>query len=686
MLRFLLHKKGFSMTKVLVFSLLFSLLTSAAEVTPAPATTTPAPLTKAPTSEIPAKREFPLSSTLKPCDDFHKYVCSEAENSFKLREDRSAHTFAFDDSRERILDAKKKFFAHIKMEKGLNERDEQVKDYYQACMDAKDGVLQEKMALQTLKDLTKNSKSMAEFYHLNVDSLWKGQSTVFEFGTDSNKDNPKIYDIYIASNLMNLPQYTYYDNKELMAEYRNIAIAFFKIAEPKAKPAAIQKRVDNMIQLEKDFVAIYPHPEVMRQRWSEKRQETQSDFKKKYSHLPLQEILQKTPENLFVTNPIPESLAFLNDHADDKYLETFKDLYVFSMGFRMLDDSQPKFYKKVFAFNNKFLGGPNSRPDRNERCTRSVERAFDRELDQLLLPRLFPNFPEGKVREVAAKIKESINDGLKKNTWLTSASRAKAMLKIKTAKLYLVKPQNDKEWDLLPVRKYSSTKRIDNAYLHKVTEIDKDLDDAKHEVNQEAWGMGPLTVNAYYDPSANKFVLPIGILQYPFFVSDGDLIENLGAVGVVLGHELGHGIDDQGAKFDETGKLAEWMTLKEIGEFRTRGERLVTYFNKAGHNGSLTLGENIADLVGVSFAYNAAFPDGKGTPEDKRRFFIAYARLWCYKARPKAEENQLKTNPHSLGWARINEQVKHQPGFIEVFQCKKGDAMFLAPGDQVKIW
>jgi putative endopeptidase len=639
-----------------------------------------------PTSEIPAQRNFPLSSSLKPCEDFHKYVCSEAENSFKLREDRSAHTFAFDDSRERILDAKKKFFTNIDQEKNLSPRDEQVKDYYQACMNAKAGVTQEKMALQKLKDLTQKTKTISEFFALNVESLWNGQSSIFDFGTDSNKDNPKIYDVYVGSNLMNLPQYTYYDNPELMKEYRDIAIDYFKIADPKAKLADIKKRVDAMIALEKEFVAIYPHPEVMRQRWSEKRQETQADFKKKYSHLPLQAILEKTPDNLFVTNPIPESLAFLDGHADEKNLPAFKDLFLFSAGFRMLDDSEPKLFKKVFAFNNKFLGGPNSRPDRNERCTKSVERAFDRELDALLLARLFPNFPEEKVRTVAAKIKESIIAGLKKNTWLSSASREKAILKIKTAKLYLVKPQNDKEWDLLPVAKYSSTNRIENAYLHKRTAIAKDLEDVKHEVNLEAWGMGPLTVNAYYDPSANKFVLPIGILQYPFFVTEGDIIENLGAVGVVLGHELGHGIDDQGAKFDETGKLAEWMSLKEVGEFRTRGERLVTYFNKAGHNGSLTLGENIADLVGISFAYNAAFPDGKGSEEDKRKFFVAYARLWCYKARPKAEENQLKTNPHSLGWARINEQVKHQPAFIEVFQCKQGDPMFLSPADQVKIW
>jgi len=637
-----------------------------------------------PTSEIPAKRVFPLSKTEMPCEDFHKYVCSNAEAAFKLREDRSMHDFAFNDSSERILQSKKDFFSHIQKEKHLSARDQQVKDYYQACMNVKDGIKQEKAEITQLQTELGKVKTVADFLNLNVANIWNGDDSLFMVGTDPNKDNPKVYDIILMTKLMNLPEHSYYEDAALMKDYRKLIIDFFHIVEPKAKD--IEQRADGLIAFEKEFVKIYPHPEVLRQRWSEKRQTTQEEFVKKYGNLGAAQVTGKFPPSLLVSNPVPEALDFLLAHSDEKSLPTLKDFYLVHFGYQTLDDSNPAYFQRLFDFNKKYLGGPIKRPDRDERCTRRIMHDFNRELDAILLPRMFPNFPEEKVRNVAAKIKESIIAGVNANTWLSDESKKKAILKIQTAKLYLVKPQTDKEWDFTPTKKYSASHRIENEKLRAKAGIEKDLEEAKGEVNMEAWDMGPLTVNAYYNPSANKFVLPVGILQYPFFVTEGDLTENLGAVGTVFGHELGHGIDDQGAKYDETGKLNQWMSLKEVGEFQKRGQRMVEYFNKAHHNGALTLGENIADNVGLTFAYNAAFPKGIGSVEDKQRFFVAFARLWCYKALPKAEEFQIKTNPHSLGWARINEQMKHQPGFIEAFQCKKGDPMFLTPEDQVKIW
>ena len=205
-------------------------------------------------------------------------------------------------------------------------------------------------------------------------------------------------------------------------------------------------------------------------------------------------------------------------------------------------------------------------------------------------------------------------------------------------------------------------------------------------VNQLAWGMGPLTVNAYYSPDKNKFVLPIGILQYPFFMKNGDLTENLGAVGAVIGHELGHAIDDQGSQFDSKGRLSQWMTNEDVQKFKDRGQKMIQQFNKIGHNGDLTQGENVADLVGLTFAYNAAFPQSTGTIAEKQGFFVAYARVWCSVMREKTIEMQLKTDPHSLGFARINEQVKHQPGFYEAFSCNKNNRLYLEPNDRLQVW
>ncbi len=640
----------------------------------------------APSSEIPAKREFPLSAQFKPCDNFHKYVCDEAESAFKLRDDRSRHSFAFNDSSERILEAKKKFFANINSEKKLSSRAQQVKDYYQACMNETAGKQQEALYLKQFVKEVSQLTTPAQFMNYQIESIQQGKASYFGFGANSNQENPKINDIIFISDIRNLPEHSYYENKELMADYRLLVINFFKIIYPSLSMEELAKKADRVIAFEKDFVKIYPIPAVQRQRWSEKRQETQSQFLAKYPHIPFVKISAQAPETAFVFNAIPESLAFLNEKMKPENLEVIKDLFLYSVGEGILDDSNPEYYQKQFAFRNKYLGGAITRSKRDERCTRSVMGTFPKELDQILIAKLFPNFPEQKFQEVAVKIRASIINGLKENTWLMPETKAKAILKMEKAKLFLVKPRNDKEWDFLPVKKFSNRNKLDNAKMSMLRGYQKSITDLKTEVNFEAWGMGPLTVNAYYDASVNKFVMPMGILQYPFFNSDGDIIENLGAVGAVIGHELGHGIDDQGAKYDEVGKLNQWMTMKDLAEFSKRGRKMIDQFNKAGHNGELTLGENIGDLVGLTFAYRAAFPTGEGSVAEKQKLFVAYARAWCNVTRPKAEEQQLKTDPHALGWARINEQVKHQKAFAEAFSCKSGDKMTLPEVERIQIW
>lgn len=642
-----------------------------------------------PSSEIPAKRDFPVNDQVNPCENFHQYVCSKVEASFKLRDDRNRHTFSFSDSSERILETKKTFFKTIDKEKNLNPRSQQIKDFYLACMDEKSGAtLEQKELKKMLAELAK-IKALKQFSEYQIAKIFEGGNTLISFEVGSNQDIPEINDIYAFTSFMNLPEYSYYDNKELMAEYRNLIIEFFKIVDQNLTDSQLQAKADRLLKLEKSFVDVYPHPEVLRQRWSEKRQEKQDEFLKKYPLISYNKILAKAPKSILISNSIPEATEFYNRAlASDtmEALDTLKDFYLFTYGKNILDDSNPEYFKKYFDFNAKYLGGPVARADRQERCTRNTMYTFVKELDQLLVKKLFPNFPADKFKTVAAKIRESIIHGVKQNEWLEAATKEKAILKMEKAKLYLVQPENAKEWDFYPTKKYSSKDRFSNLRLRNKSSFEKNVKSLKEGANLEAWGMGPLTVNAYYDPSANKFVMPMGILQYPFFNAEGDLIENLGAVGAVIGHELGHGIDDQGAKYDEEGKLKQWMTMKDLKEFSVRGSKMIEQFNKAGHNGALTLGENIGDLVGLTFAYNAAFPDGKAAIEDEKKLFIAYGRLWCQVNRPKAEENLLKTDPHALGRARINEQVKHQKAFARAFSCKVGDKMSLPDEQRVKIW
>ncbi|MGE5087080.1 MAG: M13 family metallopeptidase [Bacillota bacterium] len=641
---------------------------------------------KAPSSEIPEKREFPLNTKINPCEDFHAYVCSEAEAAFKLRDDRSKHVFAFNDSSERILEQKKKFMMDLPNNKKLNERSEQLRDFYMACMDKKAKATAERSEVTSLqKDLKKIETTEDLVTYVNNHTP-KGISSLMWFGNNPDPDDAKKLNVVMGGSLMGLPDHKYYENAELMADYKKLLTAFFKNIDPKGKDGKAEQRAQALIDLEKDFIKVYPQASVRRQRWSERLVFPQDEIIKKYPNLKLEMLLKKAPGTALVNNPLYETPDFLNAELPKRPLAIWKDLILVRNLADEMDDAYPKYFQQNFDFEKKYFGGPQTRPERQERCTRLVSGYFAKELDAAMLDQLFPNFDEKKVDELASKIRASIVQGLKDNKWLSRDSRNSAIEKISTARLQLVKPHTDREWNFNLIRKYSKTDLIVNQKLYREARYSKMMHELTEPANQDAWGMGPLTVNAYYSANENKFVMPIGILQYPFYNKDGSMIENLGAVGSVIGHELGHSIDDEGSKYDAHGSLRQWMNPKDSSEFEKRGLKLVEQFNKIGHDGKLTLGENSADLVGLTFAYNAAFPEGKGSVEDKKTFFIGYGRLWCGVVRPDFAKLLLKTDPHASGEARINEQVKHQAAFAEVFQCKAGDKMTLPESERVKIW
>lgn len=646
-----------------------------------------APMSSESSSDIPEKREFPVDESHPPCVNFHDYVCSKVENSFSLREDRSSHVFAFNDSYERLLLKKREFLKNLKKDKNLSNRGEGLKNNFLACMDEKAGAREERSWVKQLqKELSaiKSIEALTSYLNANIE---KGRSPFLALGEAENLLDPTKYDLYVGVSFMSLPDHSYYDKKEVIKAYQELIADFFLIVRPEQPKAVALKKANALIQLEKDFIKIYPLPDVRRQRWSEERTVNQTDFLTKYSNLKLNTLFKMIPEKTLIRLTIPESMVFYNEQLQEKNLNLLKDLLLWKLASEKMDDAYPAFFKKSFEFRHRFFGGPAKRSVREERCTMYVMSTFAKEMDEILMPRLFPFFPEEKFKTLVEKVRKTIVTGISKNSWLSGPARKEAAAKMANARLQLVKPLNEREWDFRPEVQYSSTHKIGNMELLDAAEFKKMLQVISNPADHDKWAMGPLEINAYYSRESNKFVMPLGILQPPFYSIDGSEIENLGSVGAVVGHELGHGIDDIGSKFDQTGKLRNWMSEQDLKEFSVRSKKLVEQFNKIGHNGELTLGENIGDLVGVTFAYDAAFSDGAAaTVENKQKFFESYARLWCGVYRPQYAERYLKTNPHSLGWARINEPLKHLKGFSEAYQCKEGDPMFIPEKDRVSIW
>lgn len=636
-----------------------------------------------PSSEIPARRDFPVNDKIKPCDDFFQYACSGVISSFKLREDRSDHTFSFDDSYERLLTAKTTYLKNLSSSKApLSPRAQELKDVFQGCMNAPAARQEEPQIVKNTVKEVNTLKTNEDFQNFVGTKIFSKDFGVFDYGNLANQDEPEKHDFVFLADLKALPERSYYDNEAVMKDYQAVVTDFFKTIG-RDNPA---QRAKNVIAFEKEFAQTYPLPAEMREIFNRRMDISRQDLLAKYPNLKFAQLLSKIPETVQLRDVTPDNFAWLNDKFATTPIATLQDIYLWRSLPDYMDDAYQAYYNKWFAFKHKHLGGPAKRSVREERCTKMVMNNFDKEIDAELIDKVFPNFPTERFIAMTEKVRHAIVTGMESNKWLSSEASAAAAKKMKSARLQLVKPMNDEEWDFMPAANYSPSRPRDNEKLYRLKLQEKTFAEIQKPRNRDVWGMGPLTVNAYYSPSDNKFVMPIGILQYPFYDPQLSEIQNLGAIGAVIGHELGHGVDDEGSSYDSEGRLNRWMSDKDLKEFQTRTMRLVDQFNGIGHNGKLTLGENIGDLVGVTFAYRAAFPDNKGSAEDKKKFFIQYARAWCEVMRPKHRELKLKTDPHALGEARVNEQMKHQAGFAEAFQCKPGDKMFLSPKDRVMIW
>lgn len=638
-------------------------------------------------SEIPLKREFPVNDKINPCENLYEHACSKTIASFKLREDRRRHGFAFSDSAERILETKKNTIKELAKNEAATPVEAQLKNFYLACMDKESRAVEEAGFVQkTINDqakvLTKKDWMINQTARMHSGDL----SFIGYYGTD-NFDDARKTDLMMGVGYSLLPEKSYAKNEALLKELEVLVIDFFKTI----KMDHPEERAKTVIQYEVKQQENKFFPVEARIAYSQRNFITRKELIAKYPDLELKAFLALIPKETLIRKFNPKTFPFLNNIVSTFTLDQLKSLELFYDLYPKLDMGYPKFYSDVFSFRNKYLGGKNKRSELDEECTTIVMDTFGPEFDYIVLPKMFPNFSSEKVAKLVDRIKTSIQASLSKNTWLTPTAKKEAQRKISTAYMRLVAPKTLAEWKFLPTADYSAKNYLANR-IHRNEIVDnREFQFFKELKDIRSWeGVEPLTVNAFYQPSYNQFTMLQGILQYPFYDQESSEIENLAGIGMVVGHELGHGIDDQGAKYDADGKLHEWMTAKDLKKFKELTKSLVDQYNQAGMNGAYTLGENIGDLVGLTAAYDASFSKDTSSNEDlkneKKKFFLNYARSWCEVQLPGVRELRLKSDPHSLGEARVNEVVKHFAGFAEAFDCKATDKMVLPADKKVHIW
>lgn len=351
-----------------------------------------------------------------------------------------------------------------------------------------------------------------------------------------------------------------------------------------------------------------------------------------------------------------------------------------------------------FAFYGTTISGTPRNKDRWKRGVGVVEGALGEAVGQIYVARHFPETHKARMQTLVGNLIEAYRQSITAVGWMGEATKAEALRKLEGFRAKIGYPE---EWidysavEIDPADLLGNVERAHNA------DVDRHLDEVGKPVDRDKWLMTPQTVNAYYHPMMNEIVFPAAILQPPFFTADADDAVNYGGIGAVIGHEIGHGFDDQGSQFDGGGALRNWWTDEDRQAFEQLTAKLVAQYDALspyaapGHNvnGRLTLGENIGDLAGLAIAYKACLIslDGK-EPEvldgltGQQRFFASWAAGWRQVIRSEEAIRRLATDPHSPNEFRTNAIAKNLDAFHEAFDVTDQDGMWMAPGERVSIW
>ena len=349
-----------------------------------------------------------------------------------------------------------------------------------------------------------------------------------------------------------------------------------------------------------------------------------------------------------------------------------------------------------FDFYGKTLSGKQTNQPRWKRAVSTVNGVLGEAVGQMYVEKYFPAAAKERMVQLVKNLQTALGERIRNLEWMGDSTKIKAIEKLNSFYVKVGYPDKWRDYTGLNIEKDSYWANVKRATEF---ELDYMLSKAGKPVDRDEWGMTPQTVNAYYNPTTNEICFPAGILQYPFFDMNADDAFNYGAIGVVIGHEMTHGFDDQGRQFDKDGNLKDWWTAEDAKRFEERAQVMVNFFDSIqvlpglNANGSLTLGENIADHGGLQVSFQAfknATKDAHLLVKDgftpEQRFFLSYAGVWAGNIRDEQIRLQTKSDPHSLGRWRVNGALPQIGAWYDAFGIKEGDPMYLAPEKRVSIW
>lgn len=382
---------------------------------------------------------------------------------------------------------------------------------------------------------------------------------------------------------------------------------------------------------------------------------------------------------------------------EEEPLEDLKTLFTW----QTIDGSaaylSDEIYQANFDFYGKVLSGKEEPSPLWKRAVGIVNGTLGEAVGQMYVQKYFPPQAKNRMVQLVKNLQTSLAERIQAQEWMSDETKAMALEKLSTFYVKIGYPDKWRDYSKLDINKEDSY----YTNLERASKFQQEysLSFVNKPVDRDKWYMTPQTVNAYYNPATNEICFPAGILQYPFFDMDADDAFNYGAIGVVIGHEMTHGFDDQGAQYDKDGNLHDWWTAEDKANFEARTKVMAEFFNKIEvapgvyGNGYLTLGENIADHGGLEVSFNAFKNATKNHPlpvrdgfTPEQRFFLAYANVWAGNIRPEQILVQTKSDPHSLGRWRVNGALPHINAWYEAWGITEESPMYVAPEDRVQVW